>query len=324
MARRIQAIAHRPFRFGIITHNTSPSKEDLVAKARKAEQLGYNIFLVPDHLGDQFAPSLALMLIASVTTTLRIGSGVFDNDFRHPALLAKEVATLDNFSGGRFELGIGAGWMRSEYEQIGMTFDKPSLRIGRLREALHVLKSFFTEESVTFAGQHYHLQGMPGLPKSSQSPYPPIHLGGSGKKMLTIAAQEADIVGIIPSMTTGSPAEHMNEARDSEDASAEMTLQKVAWIREAAGDRFNQLELNIIPMEIAVTEDRQQAIEKCARRLHMSERLTAEMPFLLLGSVEQISEQLLLMRETYGFSYIVVWEEYMEALGPVVARLANR
>jgi probable F420-dependent oxidoreductase len=317
-------MAHRPFRFGIITHNISPSKETLAAKACKAEQLGYNIFLVPDHLGDQFAPSLALMLVASVTTTLRIGSGVFDNDFRHPVLLAKEAATLDNFSDGRFELGIGAGWMRSEYEQIGMNFDKPSLRIERLREALHVLKSFFTEESVTFAGLHYRLQGMPGLPNPSQLPYPPIHLGGSGKKMLTLAAQEADIVGIIPSMSTGSRAERVNDVLDGEDASAEMTLQKVAWIREAAGGRFDQLELNIIPMEIAVTEDRQQAIEKCARQLHMSERLTAETPFLLLGSVEQISEQLLCMREAFGFSYIVVWEEYMEALGPVVARLANR
>jgi probable F420-dependent oxidoreductase len=317
-------MAHRPFRFGIITHNTSPSKEALVTKARKAEQLGYNIFLVPDHLGDQFAPSLALMLIASATTTLRVGSGVFDNDFRHPVLLAKEAATLDNFSDGRFELGIGAGWMRSEYEQIGMTFDKPSLRIERLREAMQVLKSFFTEESVTFAGQHYHLQGMPGLPKSSQSPYPPIHLGGSGEKMLTLAAQEADIVGIIPRMSTGSRAEHMNDIRDGEDASAEMTLRKVAWIRDAAGDRFDQLELNIIPMEIAITADRQLAIERCARQLHMSERLTAETPFLLLGSVGQISEQLLRMREEYGFSYIVVWEEHMEAFGPVVARLANQ
>ncbi len=317
-------MAHRPFRFGIITHNTTPSKDALVAKARKAEQLGYNIFLVPDHLDDQFAPSLALMLIASATTILRVGSGVFDNDFRHPVLLAKEAATLDNFSDGRFELGIGAGWMRSEYEQIGMTFDKPSLRIERLREAIQVLKSFFTEGSVTFAGQHYHLQGMPGLPKSSQSPYPPIHLGGSGKKMLTLAAQEADIVGIIPSMSTGSRAEHMNEILGGEDASAEMTLQKVAWIHDAAGDRFDQLELNIIPMEIAVTADRQQAIEQFAQQLHMGKRLVAETPFLLLGSIGQISEQLLRMREEYGFSYIVVWEEHMEAFGPVVARLANQ
>lgn len=317
-------MAHRPFRFGVITHNTSPSKDALVAKARKAEQLGYNIFLVPDHLGDQFAPSLALMLIASATTTLRVGSGVFDNDFRHPVMLAKEAATLDNFSGGRFELGIGAGWMRSEYEQIGMSFDKPSIRIDRLREAIHVLKSFFTEESITFAGQHYLLQEMSGLPKPTQSPYPPIHLGGSGKKMLTLAAQEADIIGIIPRMTTGGRAEHINEVHDDEDASSAMTLQKIAWIHEAAGERFDQLELNIIPMGIEVTEDRQQAIEQAARVLHISERLAAEMPFLLLGSIGQISEQLLRMREEYGFSYIVIWEEYMEALGPVVARLANR
>jgi probable F420-dependent oxidoreductase len=313
-----------PFRFGIITHNTATSKDILVSRACKAEQLGYNIFLIPDHLGDQFAPSLALTLIASVTTSLRVGSGVFDNDFRHPVLLAKEAATLDAFSDGRFELGIGAGWMRSEYEQIGMTFDKPSVRIERLREAIHIFKSFFTEESVTFDGQHYHLQGMPGLPKSTQSPYPPMHLGGSGKKMLALAAEEADIVGIIPRLGSGSRAEHMNEILDGGDASAEMTRQKVAWIREAAGERFDQLELNILPMEVCVTEDRQQAIERCARQLHMSERQAAETPFLLLGSVEQICEQLQGMREEYGFSYIVIWEEHMEAIGPVVARLANR
>src|ERR1700736_757948 len=132
--------SHRPFRFGVITHNTNPSLDALVARARLAERLGYSTFLIPDHLGDQFDTSLALALVAQATSTLRIGSFVFANDFRHPALLAKTAATLDVLSGGRFELGLGAGWMRSEYERVGLAFDSPGVRIERMAEALQIIK----------------------------------------------------------------------------------------------------------------------------------------------------------------------------------------
>src|SRR6266568_2393602 len=151
---------HRPFRFGIVTHNTNASLDALVARARLAEHLGYSAFLIPDHLGDQFDTPLALALVAQATSTLRVGSFVFANDFRHPALLAKTAATLDVISGGRFELGLGAGWMQSEYEQVGLAFATPRVRIDRLVEALQVIKGLFSEDPVTFAGIHYQITNM--------------------------------------------------------------------------------------------------------------------------------------------------------------------
>ena len=188
---------HRPFRFGVVTHNTNASLDALVARARLAEHLGYSTFLIPDHLGDQFDTSLALALVAQATRTLRIGSFVFANDFRHPALLAKTAATLDVISGGRFELGLGAGWMQSEYEQIGFAFDTPRVRIDRLVEALWVIKGLFSDDPVTFAGTHYQIVGMRGHPSPVQRPLPPILLGGNGKRILSVAAREADIVSIL-------------------------------------------------------------------------------------------------------------------------------
>lgn len=314
----------RAFRFGVISHNTSPSLPMLIERARQAEQLGYATFLLPDHLEDQFAPALALAMVAFATTTLRVGSLVFDNDFRHPALLAKEAATLDILSNGRFELGLGAGWMQSEYEQIGLTFDRASVRIERLAEALHIIKSLLTEEATSFAGKHYRVSGLHGLPRSVQRPHPPIHVGGSGRRMLTLAAQEATSVGFIPKLRSAVRGEHMNALLDIEDVSPEATMMKVQWVREAAGSRFADLELNIVLMEAQVTEQRDLAVQDLAARYGISEAQVMATPFLLAGSAEQISEELWAARERYGISYIVIWEDYMEQFAPVVAQLTGR
>lgn len=317
-------MSHHPFRFGIFSHNTSPSKHALIDQARKAEQLGYSTFLIPDHIEDQFAPFLALALVGSATSTLRIGSFVSNNDFRNPALLVKEAATLDVFSNGRFELGLGAGWMQSEYEQIGLTFDRSAIRIGRMAEAVHIIKMLFTQEAaVTFVGNRYRVQNMHGLPRPVQQPYPPIYLGGSGRHMLTLAAQEATSVGVVPKVKKASRGTHMNEVLDMEDVLPKAIEEKIAWIREAAGTRFGEIELNTVIMDMQIGPDSNQALQQLVERLGVSEKQALETPFLLAGSPDQICEKLWQTRERYGFSYIVIWEEHLERFAPIVARLAG-
>ena len=184
----------RPYRFGVATEG-APSREKWAAKARKAEELGYSTFLVPDHFVNEFLPMVALMSAADATSTLRLGSFVFDNDFRHPALLAKEAATLDLLSGGRLELGIGAGWHRPEYDQVGLSFDSAGVRISRLQEALQIIKAFFVEESVTFTGKYYTVTDLKGTPKPVQHPHPPFFMGGGGKKCSQ--SQRARLISLV-------------------------------------------------------------------------------------------------------------------------------
>src|SRR5215472_352902 len=179
----------RPFRFGVITES-APSREQWTTLVRKAEDLGYATFLLADHYVNEFPPIAALMAAADATNTLRVSSFVFDNDFRHPALLAKESAALDLLSGGRLELGIGAGWHRPEYDQVGLPFDPAAVRISRMEEALHIIKLFFTEESVTYSGKHYTITDLKPSPKPVQRPHPPFFMGGGGKRMLSIAARQ--------------------------------------------------------------------------------------------------------------------------------------
>jgi probable F420-dependent oxidoreductase len=277
--------------------------------------------LVPDHLGDQFAPVAALLAAAEATSTLRIGSLVFDNDFRHPVMLAKEAATLDVLSGGRFELGIGAGWLRSEYEQAGIPYDPPGVRIGRMEEALQIIKGLFADRPVTFSGTYYKVSALEGHPKPVQRPHPPVLIGGGGKRILSIAAREATIVGFLPI------ARPDGSGPDLTDAASEAFAQKIAWVRQAAGERFDDLELNVLVAEVIITEDREQAAQFIAMTLASGLQVTTEqvlqVPYLLLGTVDQICEDILARREQYGISYVTVFEKNMEALAPVVARLAD-
>src|SRR6266568_4197945 len=187
----------RPFRFGVSVHQAR-SKEEWIALAQQAESLGYSTLQMPDHLGDQFAPVPALLAAAEATHTLRIGSFVFDNDFRHPVMLAREAATLDLLSGGRFELGLGAGWNRSEYEQAGIPYDSPGVRVSRMEEALHIIKGLLADGPVNFSGKYYTVTDLEGHPKPVQRPHPPILIGGGGKRLLSIAAREATTVGFTP------------------------------------------------------------------------------------------------------------------------------
>ncbi|HKB46999.1 MAG TPA: TIGR03621 family F420-dependent LLM class oxidoreductase, partial [Ktedonobacterales bacterium] len=190
-----------PFRFGVIGEHLS-SAEAWSTTARQAEQLGYSTLFIRDHFipdpfGDQFAPMIALMAAADATKTLRVGSLVLDNDYRHPVILAKEAATLDVLSNGRFELGLGAGWAKTEYQQAGLSFDAPGVRVGRLEEAVQVIKGLFADEPLTFSGTYYRIDQLNGYPKAIQQPHPPILIGASGKRMLAIAAREANSIGIL-------------------------------------------------------------------------------------------------------------------------------
>jgi probable F420-dependent oxidoreductase len=308
----------RPFRFGVVAES-APSREAWTTLVRKAEDLGYATFLLADHYVNEFMPVAALMAAADATSTLRVGSFVFDNDFRHPALLAKEMAALDLLSDGRLELGIGAGWHQPEYQQIGLAFESAGVRIGRLEEALAIIKQFFTQESVTFAGNHYTVTDLKAFPKAVQRPYPPIFMGGGGKKVLSLAAREADIIGL-----------HLRVKDDGTVDPSEQTeaslAQKVEWVRQAAGERFAAIELNLLIGAAIITEDRLLVAEQ--RASERENRVTAEQilgsPYVLLGTVEQIAEQLQTRRERYGVSYLVVTSDDMEAFAPVVARLADK
>ena len=310
----------RPFRFGVSVHSAR-SRTEWIDLARQAEDLGYSTLLMPDHLGEQLSPVPALLAAADATNTLRIGSLVFDNDFRHPAMLAKEAATLDVLSDGRLELGLGAGWMKPEYKRAGIPFDRPGTRIDRMEEAVQIIKGLFADGPVDFVGKHYTITGLEGFPKPVQRPRPPLHIGGGGQRLLSIAAREADIVGFIPR------ARPDGKGQDMADATPAALEQKIAWVREAAGERFDQLELGVLVAQVITTEDREQAAQfiasTLAAGLKVSTDLILQAPYLLLGSNDQICEDLLARREQYGISYISVFEQSLEALAPVIARLAG-
>jgi probable F420-dependent oxidoreductase len=317
--------AGRRFRFGVVGEGIR-SGEQLAAEARRAEALGYATLLLRDHFvpepfGDQLAPTVALMAAAGVTRTLRLGTMVLDNDYRHPVLLAKEAATLDLLSGGRFELGVGAGWLRDEYERAGMRFDAPGVRVARLEESLQVLKGLLAGSAFTFAGVHYTVAGLESFPRPVQRPHPPILVGAGSRRMLGIAGREADIVGILPrALPNGTISEDLSER------SPETTDRKLDWVRQAAGGRFGELELSMMVSVIVADDHRKAAAQLAAERgwgTAASERVL-EMPSVFVGGVDRIVELMQARRDRYGFSYYVVSDEDMEALGPVVGRLAGR
>ena len=294
---------HHPFRFGVVSAG-APSREAWITLARRAEELGYASLLMPDRVGTPLAPFAALAAAAAATTTLRVGSHVFANDYRHPVMLAKEAATLDLLSNGRFELGLGAGVGQPDYLQMGLPFESAGTRVGRVEEALHIIKQFFTEEVVNFSGKYYTVTDLRGLPKPVQKPHPPIFIGSSGKRLLTIAAREADRV-----------APNVMPTRPGSGAADATMADKIAWIRDAAGERFDQLELCQTIFSIAITDSQSLNMAALPQWLSMQKQ---EM------TTEQAVAYLLEQRERYGFSYLQIFQGQMENFAPVVARLAGK
>ncbi len=286
-------------------------------KARLAEALGYKALYFPDHFGDQLGPIAALMAAASATTTLRVGSLVFDNDYRHPAVLAKEVATLDLLSDGRFDLGLGAGWLASDYEQTGIPLDSPGVRIERMAEGLEIIKGLLAGGTFSFTGKHYRIASMEGQP-SVQKPHPPILLGGGGRRMLRLAAREADIVNVNYDLREG----RINPAL-VQTGMAGATDEKLAWIREAAGDRIENIELSVTVFFASITDDRDSLAAAVARGLEVGPADALATPHFLIGTVDEIVESLRERRERYGISYVILPGDVAESFAPVVERLTG-
>ena len=306
-----------PFKFAVHAQRAE-SAAGWSSLARRAEELGYDALYMPDHLGGQFSPLAALAAAAAVTRTLRIGSNVFANDFRHPLILAREAATLDVLSGGRFDFGLGAGWLQSDYRQLGLAYDRPGTRIDRMVEALDVIKRLFAEERVDHRGRFYRLDGARLEPRPVQQPGPPIFLGGGGRRFLRIAAREADIVGFIPGFSaSGRPL-----ARQATEAALEG---RVAIVREAAGDRFDRLELKVFVADAGVTGGDQSIGASVAAALKsLGPAIVGGSPYLMYGSTDALRERLLGRRERLGISSYSIRASAMEALAPLVASLAGR
>ncbi len=286
--------------------------------ARKVEDLGYSTLFIPDHFTDQWAPLVALTVAAEATTTLRVGTLVIGNDYRHPVVLAKEAATLDLVSEGRLELGIGAGWMTTDYDESGIACDPPAVRVDRLAESIAVLKSLWSNPSTDFTGEHYRVHGAPGYPEPTRRPHPLLMVGGGSRRVLSLAAREADIVGLNPRLTEGfmGPESIASAAPEHYD-------RRLEWVRAAAGDRFDEIELQCLTFVVRVVDNGRQAIEELAQMVGMSVEDAADTPVGLVGSVAEIVDALVRRRQRWGVGYWVVHENDMEAFAPVVAQLAG-
>jgi probable F420-dependent oxidoreductase len=312
-------MAHdRKFRFGVQVASAASAAE-WRDKARKMEDLGYSTLFMPDHFVEtKLAPMTAISFAAAHTTTLRIGMLVLGNDYKHPAVTAKEAATIDVLSDGRLEFGLGAGWMQTDYDALGMPYDRPGVRIDRLEEALTVINGAWANGAYDFQGRHYSITGYDGLPKPIQQPRPPILIGGGGQRVLRLAGREADIVGINPNLRKGAiTADAVTSSLAAE------TLQKVEWVKEGAGARFDDLELQIRYFVAAITDDPKGLADVMAPGFGITAEQTLDSGVALAGSVDLCCETLQRRREEWGVSYIVLGDDNFEAFAPVVAKLAG-
>lgn len=299
-------MSKKAFRFGVVTAFTRTG-EEWTERARRIESLGYATLVIPDNVMHTLAPIPALAWAAAATRTLRVGSYVFANDYRNPVMLAKDAASLDLLTDGRLEFGIGAGrpTAGTDHAMLGIPFDAGGVRVARLAEAITLIKPLLAGEQVRATGPHYAAAGAQISPRPAQQPRPPILVAGSGKRLLALAAREADIValGIAP---------------DADEASV---LEKIGWLREAAGDRFGEIELNIQLMAVGDRVPRWIASQYGADAARW---VAAGAIPAIGGSVDEMCAQLERRRERLGISYIMVADELMDALAPVVARLAGR
>ena len=319
----------RPFRFGLQSY-AADTPQQWRDQARRAEAAGFSTFSVADHVigpGPALAatnhpvqnlaaiPAMAVAIEA--TSTINIGARVFCVDYRQPVVFAKEVATLDFFSEGRLELGLGAGWLQGEYEAMGVQWDRAGVRLDRFEETLVLLRACFGDEQVDVHGEHVHASGFEGLPKPPHGT-PPIMIGGGSKRVLGIAGREADIVSLNFNNSSGKIG-----ADGVGSSTAELTAQKIEWIRAGAGDRFDRLELEIAAYFTVVTDQREATLGAMAPRFGLTSEQLATHPHTLVGSIDSICEQLVERRETYGISYVTFGASAFESVCPIVERLAG-
>jgi probable F420-dependent oxidoreductase len=311
----------KPFRFGV-TVGKPLSRLEWAETARRIEGFGYDILNVPDHLTDVIAPIPALISAAEATKYLRVGTYVLNNDFRHPVLVAREAATVDLLTDGRLQLGLGAGSIRSEYEEAGLDFHRGAVRVERLAEAVAVIKGLLQGERLEMAGKYYRVSGHRIARLPVQEPHPPILIGGNGPKLLSLAAREADIVGLSGITFRGGGV----APPDLSGWRASAVDERIQLIRQAAGDeRSSRLEINALVQRVVVTRDRRNVAEEMTSR---APDLTADeilqSPYVLIGTIDQIVEDLEVRRERWGISNYTVREPCTGTFAPVVAHLAGK
>jgi probable F420-dependent oxidoreductase len=320
----------RPFRFAVQSFSASSGKE-WRQRALRIEELGYSALHLADHFigpGEaiegtnhpiqELAAVPAMAAAAEATRTLRIGCRVFCVDYRQPAVLAKEAATLDLLSDGRLELGLGAGWLRAEYEAANIDFDPPRVRIERLGETIAAIRAHMSGEPIEIDGNHVHIRGYSGTPRPVQRPGPPIMIGGGGRRILELAAREADIVSFNFNNRAG-----VLGPDGFQTSTAEKTAEKVSWVREAAGARFDALELEIGSYLTFPGDGGSDMAERMAPGFGLTSEQMRAHPHALFGSTDEICAELERRREAYGISYVTVTDGVLEAFAPVVARLAG-
>ena len=311
------AAVRRSIRFSTQSGGAATGPEWL-ERARALEALGYSALLMPDHvLGTRLwsvFPALAAAAVA--TEKLRLGSLVLANDFRNPLLLAREAATLDLLSGGRFELGIGAGWAIRDYESLGIPYDRGRVRVERLAESVALIKRLFTEDEVTHEGRYYRMRKAQLAPPPVQRPHPPIHIAGGGREILSLAGREADIVGIVSMATpTGGVP---NDREVTREAAAE----KVGWVRAAAGDRFEGVELSMF-LDVTLSDDPERSLRELAAQLDRPpERITRSV-YRVVGSIDDVRRRILSVRDELGISYFCLRGPHVDELGPLVRELTG-
>jgi probable F420-dependent oxidoreductase len=313
----------RPFQLMVGTRGVV-DRQALIDGARWAEGIGCSHLTIHDHLDAQSAPIPVLTAVAMETDRLRLCPLVLNNDLRHPAVLAQELATLDLLSSGRLVVGIGAGWNEPEYRASGIDFDPPAVRIDRMEEAITILRGLFADGPVTFSGRHYAITRLDGQPKPIQRPHPPFLVGGTRERVLRLAAREADIVGI-----------DLRQDRDSlHDAFPRRMDERIGWIRDVAGDRLGSLDLSVLRLlgDITVTDQPLRAAAEVARRYEGRTGLTIdphdvlESPYSLIGTVADLVAKLRATRDRWGInSMLIGWldEPTLADLAPVVEQLAG-
>jgi len=311
----------RPIRFGVAAHAVDGA-DTWRNLAVKVEGQGYATLLLPDHTNPQFAPIPALVAAAAVTTTLRVGTQVLCNDLRNPVITAKEVATIDVLTGGRFDWGMGAGWLPSDYDGSGIPFDPPGVRIRRLAESVELMKALFSGEEVDHRGRFYRASGLRGTPAPVQRPHPPLLVGAAQRRLLTWAGSVADIVSVAPSW----------ESRRIGDMPASVSIEEgmdrqISWVAEGArsgGRDLSSIELSVTAMPVTVTDGRPATLDDFGRAgapHGISPEDAVHAPYLLVGSVGQIADAIIERHERWGVANWVVPVEVADAFAPVVARV---
>ncbi len=307
----------QPFRFGAEMLGAFEGRT-WTDSVREVETLGYSTLFAPDHFDEGIGPITALASAAAVTTTLNVGTLVFDTDFRHPAVLARELASIDLLSGGRLEVGLGAGWKRLDYERSGIPMDPPKVRVDRMIEHTQVLKALFGGEPVTYAGEHYQITDLDGTPKPHRPGGPPILIGGGGRRVLRFAAAVADIVGLNASVHSGEI-----DTAAAQDALPSNIDEKAGWVREAAGDRLDDIEINAWLSVAEVTNDSRGMAEMLGGVFETEPENVLGSPLTLVGSEAEIVDRLQDRRERWGYSYTVIPGDKIRDFAPIVARLTG-